>query len=578
MSLRSFLLAAACCAWSVNASASDMIVDWMTKGTILVCKANQCVQTNHNMNREYLNNQIQALMEANNGQSIDVCEGDAETRQCVRKGISFPVQSPVIQTNVSISKARLVEERSVKDVPGIDLIMDYKVRAGDTFPRCQTALSRIGTVHAGSSEIMSPRFNCKLTETGNTTFSLAYHIDYIDFDQGIIGALYTAAANNVLQGAGSGYVLFDFAKGVQMEPTETFPYPEQLAALQSGEVATFDTPADIEAVWMKPTPFLNWIMPEFAPNECHTFEGGCSAQMLNNPEMALPSAKEKIAALTPAGVASTTGLIQQKVTFESVSPAEQTTVKTKQVIMENGKTVYTENQTRHYVRETKEAPLVEDKSKAETTISGTKPIPLEEVVQNAQKEYAAMKQFESKTPETSGAVIVSAPAAQQQIVPQVQAGAAAPQSTGVPRSITQPAAGANTPQKGLPMTETNVEILVPEGAVLTDAERAYIEQLALPPEVMEAQKQQKEAQVIASQSQVNTTGSVQKQTPSVAQVPAQQMPIEAGMPVAQVGAQSVQPVAEQQQIVITPNEQPVKEKQKSFWGGIKEKMDKYIYF
>ncbi len=545
MLLRSFLLTVTCCAWGFSSAASDMVLDWMTNGTILVCKANQCVQTNHNMSREYLTNQISALTQANSGQYLDVCEADSTTHQCVRKGISFPVQSPVIQTNVSISKARLIESRAVKDVPGLDLLIDYKVRAGDTFPRCQTALSRIGIVHAGSSEMMSPQFNCKLTETGNTTFSLAYHVDYIDFDQGVIGAAYTAAADNVLSGAGAGYILLDFAKGVQMEPTETFPYPEQLAALQSGEVATFDTPADIEAVWMKPTPFLNLLTPTFAPNECNTFEGGCSAQMLNNPQMAVPPAKEKIDSLTPKGVASTTGLIQQKVTYENVSPAEKTTVYTKQIILENGKTVYTEDQTRHFVRETMDSESVEDTTKAKIITSGEKPVPMDKIVQNAEKEYAAMKKFENQTVDTD-----------------------------------------MTEKKRIPTASTNVEIVLPEGTVLTDAERAYIEQLALPPEVLQAQQQGITETVVPSAQNnapqqvvraINTPSGMPAQKPAVAQVPAQQMPIDAGMPVVNVGTSLLLPV-ENQPIVITPDEQPVKEKQKSFWGNVKEKVDTFFYF
>lgn len=619
MPFRTSLLAAVCCVWTVSANAQNAtneqnaLIDALEQGSILVCKAGQCVQTNHNMSREYLYNQLKALADANIGQNIDICEGNSATRQCVQKGISMPISSPTIQTYVNLPQAKLVDARAVTDVPGLDLIIDYKMKAGGTFPRCQAALSRIGTRHAGSSEMMSPRFNCGLTETGNTTFSLAYHIDYIDFDQGIIGAQYTIAADNILTGANAGYVLMDFDKGVKMDADETFPYPEQLAALQSGEVATFDTPGEIEAVWMKPTPFLNLLTPTFSPNNCYTFDGGCSAQMLNNPTTAVPPAQARLDALTPPNVASTTGLIQQTVSVDPASPAERKTVTTKTIIAENGKAVYSEEATRHYVRETMDGPLTEDTTKAQVRTVGEKPLPIEQAVQNAEKEYAAMKQFEAQTQGTvqNGTPVVQGMQRVSKQIPSSQIVANAvvqPTTVSAQGQVTQPVNVASAPQQvmgqpvagqpnakrqlGQPITQTNVEIIVPEGVALSEAERAYIEQIALASETQNGQQQNIAANVVpapngagypvqSGQGQQNGVVPVSMGYPNDG-VPYNRFPIvstngKTMQPV--VSSQPrVVPAATEKPVTITADTTPVKEEQTSFWGDVRKNLNKWLYF
>lgn len=524
-------------------------------GSVLICKANQCVATNHNMSREYLHNQVFSLLSANTGKSIRICEADASTQQCVQNGISLPIYSPTIQTMAHISKARLVDARSVTDVPAHDFIIDYKMKTGDMFPSCQTALSRVGTRHAGSVEIMSPKFNCRLTQTGTTTFSLAYHVDYIDFDKGVIGAVYSIAADKQLKGNGSGYVLLDFDNGVKMDIGETFPYPEQMAALQSGEVATFDTPGEIEAVWMRPTPFLNLLTPAFSPNNCHTFVGGCSAQMLNNPETAVPPAQAKLDKLTPPNVASTTGLIIQELTTEQVAPVEKQKVTTKRFVQENGKTVYSEKSTRHYVRQTPDSPLTEETDKADIQSNGNEPRPISQVVQNAEKEYAAMKQFQPYTQQPN----------KEKVAP-------------TKKTILQQSTSNKPRRLGEPIKQTNVEIVVPQGVVLSDAERSYIEQIALPHVQQTQQTQEEQSSDNQQPSQPSQPSQTTTQEPQPSSMPTQEpqptptlvQTDEQQLPVVAVNGKEVVPVTDEipqqtQQPSVFDEVAPTKEEEKSLW-------------
>lgn len=459
--------------------------------------------------------------------------------------------------------------------------------------------------------MMSPKFSCRLTETGDTIFSIAYHIDYLDFDQGVIGALYTIAADQTFTGGGSGYILLDLKKGVKMAGDETFPYPEQLAALLSGEVATFDTPADIEAVWMKPTPFLNLLTPQFAPNNCNTFAEGCSAQMLNNPALAVPSAQAKLDQLTPPNVAHTTGLIEQKIAYEQVSPTERKTIMTKKIISENGTPIYSEAQTRHFVRETPDAELIEDTSKAQKQTEGTEPQKLSErLVQNAEKEYAAMKQFEAQTQALQKGNTATAPTPISAI-PATTPVSAIPSTTTtsgtgsdttvsatqqIPQqnpasnpSVTQATAASTTPSTvgipAKPSTQTNIEIIVPEGVALSEAERAYIEQLALPPEVMGGQPSQAQGQQIGAlnpQAQTVSTNIEQQGMPRTAAD--QTMPIaQNGLPIVSAdqgyarpleASTSIPTIQPHQPVSIKASPEPIKKEQKSLW----DKVSRYFYF
>ena len=332
------LLMSVSCCLLISSTAVAQNLSVLQGPSITICKDNQCVPSNSEMVRDYLLNQMNELMASNIGKTIHLCEANPNGGGCIQQGISFPLSSPVIQTTATINQAYLVDAKAVKEDVGVDLILDYKVRAADTYPQCQTVLSRMGVASAADIKMMSPRFNCRLTETGKTTFSTTYNVAYLDLDNGVIGAFYTIAAYNALNGSGAGYVLMQFDKGVEMEPGETFPYPAQLEAIMNGTMPPINDPEMLEkmgAFWLKPTPFLNLTTPEFAPNDCFEFQGGCSAEMLNEPTKAVPSAAEKLAALTPPNVLSTTGLIQQTMTVEEPKgPVMQQTVVTQRQVLE----------------------------------------------------------------------------------------------------------------------------------------------------------------------------------------------------------------------------------------------------
>lgn len=457
---------------SVHAQVQEHNFAGVEQGSILMCKDNQCVPTSSEMVRDYLYNQVNDLMTANIGQKLVLCEADPEEHKCTQKGISFPVQSQTIQTMIKIDQAQVIDAKSVKDKPdGVDVIVDYHVRAGDTFPRCQTSLTRIGIASAVDMKMMSPQFNCRLTETGKTKFSIVYNVEYLDMDTGTIGAFYTIDANNALKGSNGGYLLMKLAKGLELEAGEIFPYPAQLKAIQNGTMPPINDPEMLKqmgAFWLKPTPFLNLTTPLFAPNNCFEFEGGCSAEMLNEPKKAVPPAAEKIAELIPEGVPTTVGLIQQTVTYEDPkAPVMQKTVISNRQVIENGKAVFEEKETKHYIQKTIDSEVIEETEKAtKETIGNAEDVIPDIMMKNAEKEYNSLKQFEAQTEET--------------VVGQVTT--VNGQDIQIPARTIEQTQNQNVNN----VKPSNIQIIAPEGVVLSEAERAYIEKIALADEKMNA--------------------------------------------------------------------------------------------
>ena len=570
------------CAALTLSVASAQELDNLSAASILICKGTQCVPSSSEMGHAYLVNQVNELMKNNKGKNITLCEASPEKYACTEQGFSFPVQSDMIQTDVTVSAARVIDAKPVKDEPGTDLILDYRLKAGDTFPQCQTSLTRLGVASAADVKMMSPQFNCKVTETNKTTFSLTYNVNYLDLDRGIIGAFYSVAANNALQGKKEGYVLMTLEKGVEMEPGEVFPYVAQLEAILNGsmpQINDSDMIDHMEAFWLKPTPFLNLPTPQFAPNNCIDFVGGCSAEMLNDPATAVPPAAEQIAQLTPAGVPSTTGLIQQK-----VEVMNKTTVL-------NGKNV---------------------PQTANLPVSST------QMMKNGEKEYQSLKQFEAQNafvrkaaPLNQSQTVVPAqqptpnaapnkPAAQQQPTPNtVTNNPAVPQPT--PNTATNnPAVPQPTPNAVPNKSQTPVQILTQPGVTLSDEEKAYIENLAkadegkpVLPAKIDVQSDLTAVMVAPNPSPVANSPAAQPlpgdtvrpaagNVPTPASAPAAASPAEEfSAPVYVVPSQNTQPRQQgqsaQKPVVIPPVNEPVKE-DTSLWSRMKKSVSDLFYW
>lgn len=525
----------------------------VSKGSILICKDSQCVPSHVQMGRDYLVNQINELMKNNIDKNITVCEASPEKYTCTQQGFSFPVHSDLIQTTVTVSSAKIIDTKPIKEAFGSDLIIDYRLKAGDTFPKCQTSLTRIGVASATDVKMMSPRFNCKATETNQTTFSLTYNVNYLDLDRGIIGAFYSVAANNALQGSQNGYVLMALEKGVTMEPGEVFPYIAQLEAILNGTMPQInDSDTVMEAFWLKPTPFLNLITPQFAPNNCVEFEGGCSAEMLNNPNKAMPSAAQQIAALTPSGVPSTTGLIQQKM-----------------AVLNDGDT------------SVQKLPIQNPIPNKKAAENETPQQVSSQMIKNGEKEYQLLQQFENQNTGNKTSISQATPQAAQ---------AAAHQ---LPATQQQSAVISKQPVSSVEKPAAQIQILTQPGVTLSAEERAYIEGLAQTAENQPISNANIDVQTDLPHVITEPTGTVQPnavsvvpkteavQTPPAAVIQSLNQRSDFEAPVYVVPSENVKPAdavsPAQKPVVITPSNTPVKE-DTSLWNRFKRNVSDFLYW
>ncbi|MDY6407713.1 MAG: hypothetical protein SPL08_03305 [Pseudomonadota bacterium] len=192
-----------------NLSATAQI-DNLSSTSVLVCRAHQCANAPYSMTKGFLFNKIAQMMEQNVGKNILVCEADPNTHICLKEGISVPADTSFAPVLVTIQNLKLADEKKLNGATGLDLVLDYRVKADKTYPSCQLALSRLMVNYTDQVELTSRDFICNITETGRTSLNATYNIDYLDFDYGFIGAYYTIGIGEAVQGDKTGYALFRF--------------------------------------------------------------------------------------------------------------------------------------------------------------------------------------------------------------------------------------------------------------------------------------------------------------------------------------------------------------------------------
>ncbi len=183
------------------------VTDVRAADTVLVCRARQCAAASYSMTRGFLFNKIAQMMEDNIGKTALLCEADPVSHVCLSEGIQAEANAAFARTQITIPTVKIVDSKLLKGSTGMDLVLDYAVRANNTTPRCQLALSRLNVDYVDKVEMTTGDFSCALTQTGNTSLNLSYNIDYLDFDYGFVGGWYTLGIGEAVRGDKTGYVL-----------------------------------------------------------------------------------------------------------------------------------------------------------------------------------------------------------------------------------------------------------------------------------------------------------------------------------------------------------------------------------
>ena len=177
---------------------------------VLVCRGHQCADASFSMTQGFLLNRLNQLLDRNVGKTILVCEADPFSHICLQEGLTFSADGAFSPAQITVKDFRLVDKKIGVKPATLDIALDYRIQANQTFPDCQVPVSRLTVENTDHVELLTPDFSCRLTQTGPTVFNASYRIDYLDFDYGFIGAHYTLAAGETLRGDRTGYALFRF--------------------------------------------------------------------------------------------------------------------------------------------------------------------------------------------------------------------------------------------------------------------------------------------------------------------------------------------------------------------------------
>lgn len=337
--------------------------------TPTICQNKKCYPATMALTRERLFEQIQNLVDNNLNQNMSLCEANPQSKMCLTKGFSIPLYSGITQMNMDVASARILDKKEIEKTTGLDLIIDYKVKTENLFPTCQTAPSRLGVLEANRVQLIAPEFSCNFSQSNKSSFSIAFDVDYINFDNGTVGAYYSMAASKALAGQKNGYVLFRFPQTDSSALNNEFPMPSVYLAYQQ-QIQQPHT--QMQPVWMKPSPILNTDGQEVVVTP--------SQNQAPRAQAALPKA--------PDGTPSTTGLIlQDKVILPPLEGIRKTVTVKKQIIQE-GKPVVYEEEVKHYVQANENAPLIEESQaiaiqKANTPAVPEMPKPNNQLIQTS---------------------------------------------------------------------------------------------------------------------------------------------------------------------------------------------------
>jgi len=162
---------------------------------------------------------------------IDFCEADSKEHFCLAEGLNWYARSPVTTSFFSIPVARTIPHKKT-------LLLDYLVRANIFLPSCSFALTTLEEADNKTIRMVSHKFSCDVNDFGKTYLQTTFFIDYIDFDNMILGAKYMIQTHGELDGKAAGYTLMKFRDGKTLLPLVVEPYHgESPAVPDSTEMA-----------------------------------------------------------------------------------------------------------------------------------------------------------------------------------------------------------------------------------------------------------------------------------------------------------------------------------------------------
>ena len=183
---------------------------------LYVCKNKACSYVSNEISMRPWVKEIYPFFKTKDAR-IDFCEADSRSHYCLTEGLNWYASSPVTTVFLSIPVARTLPHQTT-------LIMDYLVKANEFMPSCSFALSTLDEADNQTIRLTSHNFSCDIHDFGKTNLQTTFFIDYIDFDNMVLGAKYMIQTQGGLAGNSAGYTLMKFRDGKTLRPLVVEPY------------------------------------------------------------------------------------------------------------------------------------------------------------------------------------------------------------------------------------------------------------------------------------------------------------------------------------------------------------------
>jgi hypothetical protein len=186
--------------------------DLKSDGNLSVCISGTCDVADKVVTKHFLSDALAVWFQSNLNQKISLCDADIKTKACSDKEIISDVQVGVTNVSVKIPFASLIDAKLTSDKLNQNFVWDYEMSVGETYPLCQASLNQLKITDLNNIQITMDGFSCDFTNKGSTSVKTDYQIDYIDFDNGFIGANYEISFSGASFGQKTGYALLRLEK------------------------------------------------------------------------------------------------------------------------------------------------------------------------------------------------------------------------------------------------------------------------------------------------------------------------------------------------------------------------------
>lgn len=227
-------------------------VSFPSSASLYVCQNNSCSYLNEMESAKPWLQKLYCFFKARNAR-IDFCEADSKSRTCLADSLGWYSSSPVKTVFFSIPVARTLPQKNT-------LLLDYLVRANESLPSCGFALSTFEIAEEKTIRLVSRYFSCNITDYGKTQIQNTFYIDYIDFDNAVLGAKYMIQTYGSVNSNSTGYTMMKFRDGETLLPLVVEPYPGDIPPIpNAAELARLN--AQIDSLYSAEAPAANKADP-----------------------------------------------------------------------------------------------------------------------------------------------------------------------------------------------------------------------------------------------------------------------------------------------------------------------------